>query len=104
MDDSSTRTVHRVASSAPSTTEVHFYLALYWADELAKQTADVDLASKFSEVAAQLAANEETIVKELLAVQVNKVDLGGYFHPNSEKVSGAMRPSQTLNQIVASLN
>jgi len=81
----------------------HFYLALYWADELAKQTADADLASKFSNVAAQLVANEETIVKELLAVQGSKVDLGGYFHPDPEKVSASMRPSLTFNSIIASL-
>jgi isocitrate dehydrogenase len=81
----------------------HFYLSLYWADELAKQTADADLANKFSNVAAQLAANEETIVKELLAVQGNKVDLGGYFHPNPELARAAMRPSVTMNALVESL-
>lgn len=82
----------------------HFYLALYWADELAKQDVDAELASIFGPVAAQLANNEEKIVSELLAVQGQKVNLGGYFHPNPELAAAAMRPSATLNGILATLS
>jgi len=81
----------------------HIYLAIYWADELAQQTADVELAGKFSVIAAQLAESEEKIVQELIAVQGSPVDLGGYFRPNVEKAAAAMRPSTTFNQILASL-
>jgi isocitrate dehydrogenase len=81
----------------------HIYLAIYWADELAQQGADADLASKFAVIATQLADAEEKIVQELLAVQGSPVDLGGYFRPNVEKADAAMRPSPTFNQILASL-
>jgi isocitrate dehydrogenase len=81
----------------------HIYLAIYWADELAQQTADVELAGKFSVIAAQLAESEEKIVQELITVQGSPVDLGGYFRPNVEKAAAAMRPSTTFNQILASL-
>ncbi len=81
----------------------HIYLAIYWADELAQQGADADLASKFAVIATQLADAEEKIVQELLAVQGSPVDLGGYFRPNVDKVAAAMRPSPTFNQILASL-
>ena len=81
----------------------HIYLAIYWADELAQQTADVELAGKFAAIAAQLAESEEKIVQELIAVQGSPVDLGGYFRPNVEKAAAAMRPSTTFNQILASL-
>lgn len=81
----------------------HIYLAIYWADELAQQGADADLASKFAVIATQLADAEEKIVQELLAVQGSPVDLGGYFRPNVEKAAAAMRPSPTFNQILASL-
>ncbi len=78
----------------------HFYLALYWAQELAAQTKDTELAATFAPVADALAANEETIVQELLAVEGSPVDLGGYYHPAPEKVAAVMRPSATLNRIV----
>jgi isocitrate dehydrogenase len=78
----------------------HFYLALYWVQELAKQTADAELAAAFAPLAEQLAANESTIVDELLAVQGSPVDIGGYYHPDHELVSQVMRPSATLNGIV----
>ena len=81
----------------------HIYLAIYWADELAQQGADADLASKFAVIATQLADAEEKIVQELLAVQGSPVDLGGYFRPNVDKAAAAMRPSPTFNQILASL-
>jgi isocitrate dehydrogenase len=78
----------------------HFYLALYWVQELAKQTADAELAAAFAPVAEALAANEDTIVEELLAVQGSPVDIGGYYHPDDELVAQVMRPSATLNGIV----
>ncbi|MDL9978988.1 NADP-dependent isocitrate dehydrogenase [Microbacterium candidum] len=78
----------------------HFYLALYWAQELAKQTADAALAATFAPVAEALAANEETIVAELIAVQGHAVEIGGYYHPDTALVSQVMRPSATLNGIV----
>ena len=81
----------------------HIYLAIYWADELAKQTSDPELAAKFTAIAAELEASEATIVAELLAVQGSPVDLGGYFHPNSDKATAAMRPSATFNRILESL-
>ena len=82
----------------------HIYLAIYWADELAKQTSDPELAAKFTTIAAELEANESTIVAELLAVQGSPVDLGGYFHPNADKVTTAMRPSGTFNRILSDLS
>ncbi|TSE16585.1 NADP-dependent isocitrate dehydrogenase [Arthrobacter sp. KBS0703] len=81
----------------------HYYLALYWAQELAKQTEDAELASSFAEVAAALASNEEAIVAELLEVQGSPVDIGGYYRPDAAKASAIMRPSATLNKVVSSL-
>jgi isocitrate dehydrogenase len=78
----------------------HFYLALYWAQTLAEQTADKDLADRFAKVAGQMADNEAKIVAELLGAQAKPVDLGGYYHPDEAKVRKAMRPSPTLNAIV----
>ncbi|WP_292831189.1 NADP-dependent isocitrate dehydrogenase [Microbacterium sp.] len=81
----------------------HFYLALYWAQELAAQTADAELAAAFAPIAADLAAGEHQIVDELLAVQGNAVDIGGYYHPDTAKVQAVMRPSATLNKIIDAL-
>ena len=81
----------------------HFYLALYWADELARQTDDPALAAGFSELAGQLAANESTVVGELLAVQGQPVDLGGYYQPDPAKAEAAMRPSATFNALLDTL-
>jgi isocitrate dehydrogenase len=81
----------------------HFYLALYWAQELAKQTDDADLAAAFRPLAEKLAADEEKIVSELVAVQGEPVDIGGYYFPDAEKVSAVMRPSATFNEALASL-
>ncbi|HLA62327.1 MAG TPA: NADP-dependent isocitrate dehydrogenase [Nitrospiraceae bacterium] len=78
----------------------HFYLALYWAQALAEQTHDTNLQARFTKVAKQLADNEAKITAELLAAQGKPVDLGGYYHPNDEKTTKAMRPSPTLNAIV----
>ena len=76
----------------------HFYLALYWAQELAAQQADARLAADFAELAKTLAEQESTIVAELIAVQGSPVDLGGYYQPDPAKASAAMRPSATFNQ------
>ena len=78
----------------------HFYLALYWAEALAKQTDDPELQARFTEVAQQLAANEDKIVQELIDPQGEPVDIGGYYLPNDEMAARAMRPSATLNAIV----
>ncbi len=78
----------------------HFYLALYWAEALANQTSDPELASEFADVAKTLAENEEKIVAELNAAQGSPVDIGGYYLPDEEKVCAAMRPSATLNGLI----
>jgi isocitrate dehydrogenase len=78
----------------------HFYLALYWADELAGQEDDSDLADRFRPLAERLAEEEEKIVEELNAAQGSSVDIDGYYRPDREKVSAAMRPSETLNEAV----
>lgn len=82
----------------------HFYLAMYWAEALAAQTRDKDLAARFAKVAQQLQENEAKINEELIGAQGKPVDLGGYYHPNFEKASKAMRPSATLNAIIDSIN
>ena len=80
----------------------HFYLALYWAQALAAQTEDKELQAQFAPVAKALAENEAKIVAELNAVQGKPVDIGGYYHADADKVSKVMRPSATLNAIIAS--
>ena len=82
----------------------HFYLALYWARELAKQTEDAELAAAAKPIAEELGAQEETILAELNGVQGSPVDLGGYYAPDMEKVTSVMRPSATLNAIVDKLS
>lgn len=81
----------------------HFYLALYWAEALATQHADEDLHRLFVPIYAELAASEEQIVKELLAVQGKPADVGGYYQPDDAKASAALRPSPTFNTILAQL-
>jgi isocitrate dehydrogenase len=81
----------------------HFYLALYWAQALAAQGDDPDLASELAGLAERLAADEETIVGELAAVQGEAVDLGGYYRPDPDKVVAVMRPSATFNEAIDSL-
>jgi isocitrate dehydrogenase len=78
----------------------HFYLALYWAEALAAQTADKKIAEKFAKIAKDLADNAAKIDQELLAAQGKPQDIGGYYHPNDAKASKAMRPSATLNRII----
>jgi isocitrate dehydrogenase len=81
----------------------HFYLAQYWADELAGQTVDTELAAAFGPLAASLHADEEAIVAELIAPQGSPVDIGGYYHPDAAKTEAVMRPSATLNAALATL-
>lgn len=81
----------------------HFYLALYWAAALAAQDEDAGLKQAFADFAASLAANEETIVAELNAVQGEPVDIGGYYRPDPARVAAAMRPSATFNTALAAL-
>ena len=78
----------------------HFYLAMYWAQAIFQNTADPELAARFAAAAKDLTGNESKIVAELEAVQGPAVDLGGYYNPNDELVSAAMRPSATLNSII----
>ncbi|MBB3101655.1 NADP-dependent isocitrate dehydrogenase [Azomonas macrocytogenes] len=81
----------------------HFYLALYWAQALAEQTEDKALQSQFTSLAKNLADNEAKIVSELTQIQGKPVDIGGYYHPNTDLADKAMRPSATLNTALASL-
>jgi len=82
----------------------HFYLMMFWAQALSEQSKDNELASKFNDIAKQLADNEASIVAELNDAQGKEIDLGGYYSIDSNKASTAMRPSQTLNQILSSLS
>ncbi len=75
-----------------------FYLSMYWAQELAEQTEDKELAEHFAPLAKTLAENESTIVEELNAVQGKPVDIGGYYYPDREKTTEVMRPSPTFNE------
>jgi len=81
----------------------HFYLAMYWAQALAAQDTDVELKGRFTALAASLAAAQDTIVEELLSVQGQAMDVGGYFQPDVERTSAAMRPSITFNDLLAAL-
>ena len=81
----------------------HFYLALYWAQALAEQTSDADLQATFKPVAEALTTHENRIVEELLAVQGKAVDVGGYYKPVDELANAALRPSATLNGILAGI-
>jgi isocitrate dehydrogenase len=78
----------------------HFYLALYWAQELARQTDDPGLAAKFAPIADALAGAEDQIVQELIEVQGSPVDIGGYYQPDTALVTAAMRPSPTFNAVI----
>ena len=81
----------------------HFYLALYWAEELAAQTEDAELAGAFRALATILAEQEQTIVDELVAVQGSPVDIGGYYQPDPVLAEAVMRPSSTFNEAIATL-
>ncbi|PZH09910.1 NADP-dependent isocitrate dehydrogenase [Streptomyces sp. NTH33] len=82
----------------------HFYLSLYWAQELARQTDDADLAKAFAPLAETLAANEQRIVDELIAVQGKPAEIGGYYQPDAAKAAEVMRPSATWNEALAFLS
>ena len=81
----------------------HFYLAMYWAQELAGQSADAELAGVFAPVAQALTSHEEQIAAELIAVQGRPVDIGGYYRPDPARTTAVMRPSAVFNEILASL-
>jgi isocitrate dehydrogenase len=81
----------------------HFYIALYWAQALAEQAADAELAAKFAPLAKALTADEAKIAGELIAAQGKPVDIGGYYKPDMAKLESAMRPSATLNAALATL-
>jgi isocitrate dehydrogenase len=78
-----------------------FYLAMYWAQELAAQSEDPELAERFAALADELTKNEDAIVAELSEAQGNSVDIGGYYYPDREKTTSVMRPSKTLNAALA---
>ncbi len=84
----------------PDNKASHFFLAQYWAEALANQSDDEELAQKFAPIAKALKDNEEKIINELLAAEGSPKDIGGYFHPDDAKAEKAMRPSQTLNSII----
>jgi isocitrate dehydrogenase len=81
----------------------HFYLALYWAEELAEQSDDAELASDFADLARTLRENESAINDELIGVQGSPADIGGYYRPDGDKASAVMRPSKTLSEALAAL-
>ena len=82
----------------------HFYLAMYWAQELAQQSEDTELAAAFGPIAKDLVDGEQTIAEELLAVQGKPADIGGYYRPDLEKISAVMRPSATFNRILEEIS
>lgn len=84
----------------PDTRDMHFWFALYWAQALAAQTRDADLAAQFAPVAKALTDNADRIVAELAAAQGKPVDLGGYYHGDADRTAAVMRPSATLNAII----
>jgi isocitrate dehydrogenase len=87
----------------PDNKASHFYLAMYWAEALANQSDDKELAEKFAPIADELKANESKIVEEILSVEGKPADVGGYYRPDDELASKAMRPSSTLNSIIDSI-
>ncbi|SHF45397.1 isocitrate dehydrogenase [Salegentibacter echinorum] len=105
LDDATDKFLENSKSPSRKVNEIdnrgsHFYLALYWAQELAKQEKDSDLKAHFKEIAAKLESKEEQINKELLAAQGSPVDIGGYYEPTETLVIEAMRPSKTLNGVI----
>jgi len=82
----------------------HFYIALYWAQALAAQDKDAELKAIFTPIANELTTNEGKINEELIAAQGKPQNIGGYYHPSFELTDKAMRPSETLNTILAKLN
>jgi isocitrate dehydrogenase len=78
----------------------HFYLAKFWAEAVAAQTQDAELAADFKGLATALAENESIILEELRSAQGSSVDIGGYYWPDAEKATAVMRPSSTLNGLI----
>jgi isocitrate dehydrogenase len=108
LDQANSRILENNKSPARKVGEIdnrgsHFYLALYWAQALAAQTRDKDIQARFTTLAKTLADSEAKIHAELIAAQGKPVDMGGYFHPDFEKTSKAMRPSTTLNTALAAI-
>ena len=108
LDQANARILENNKSPARKVGEIdnrgsHFYLALYWAQALAGQTRDKDIQARFTTLAKTLTDNEAKINAELIAAQGKPVDMGGYYHPDFEKTSKAMRPSATLNAALASI-
>jgi len=108
LDAATGKLLDNAKSPSPKTGQLdnrgsQFYLAMYWAQELAAQTEDAGLAATFAPLAKQLTENEKTIIGELSDVQGKPVDIGGYYMPDPEKLSAIMRPSKTLNAALASV-
>ena len=106
LDDATGKLLDNNKNPSPKTGQLdnrgsQFYLAMYWAQALAAQTEDAALAKQFAVLAKQLTDNEKTIVDELAAVQGKPVDIGGYFQPDLAKLDAVMRPSKTLNAVLA---
>jgi len=105
LDDATEKLLDENKSPSRKVNEIdnrgsHFYLAMYWAEAMAAQTDDADLAAHFAPIAEALSSNAAQIDAELLAAQGAPVDIGGYYHPDPAKVATAMRPSATLNGII----
>jgi isocitrate dehydrogenase len=108
LDAATGRLLDNRKSPSPKTGELdnrgsQFYLAMYWAEELAAQKEDAQLAAHFAPLAKALAANEQKIVAELGAVQGKHVDIGGYYKPDDKKTEAVMRPSPTFNAALAAV-
>jgi isocitrate dehydrogenase len=109
LDDATGKLLDNNKNPSPKTGQLdnrgsQFYLAMYWAQALASQTDDTALAKQFTSLAQQLTDNEKTIVDELAAVQGSAVDIGGYYQPDLVKLDAIMRPSKTLNAVLAAAN
>jgi isocitrate dehydrogenase len=108
LDSATGKLLDNRKSPSPKTGELdnrgsQFYLSMYWAQELAAQTEDKELAAKFAPLAKSLTENEQKIVAELAQVQGKHVDIGGYYKPDAAKMEQVMRPSQTFNNALALL-
>lgn len=108
LDDATSKLLENKKAPSRKTGELdnrgsHFYLAMYWAEELANQDKDIDLKKQFTPIAAAMIKNEKAIVKELNVVQGNPVDMGGYYNPDDVLTDRAMRPSKLFNDIVSSI-
>lgn len=108
LDQATSRLLQENKSPSRKVNEIdnrgsHFYLAMYWADALASQSDDADLKAKFESVSKSLKENEAKINEELIAAQGTAVDIGGYYQPDWTKSAEAMRPSETLNGVIAAI-